>query len=173
MCRQTDASIPLCPYLTVIPQIIVRSADKVALNTALEECYGDYRDLVMQDLMDHEGYEAKVYCIGRAVHIAKRTLSSKARGDEHRPVYAFDSLRAKNRSPAQEDSMISGEDLDFLHECAAQLRSKLGLRLFGFDALKVKGSGKLAIIDVNYFPSYNGIPEAREDLHQALVNNNM
>ena len=67
--------------------------------------------------------------------------------------------------------MIRGEDLDFLHECAAQLRSKLGLRLFGFDALKVKGSGKLAIIDVNYFPSYNGIPEAREDLHQALVNN--
>ncbi|KAL4857680.1 Inositol-tetrakisphosphate 1-kinase 6 [Chlorella vulgaris] len=51
---------------------------------------------------------------------------------------------------------------------AAALRQRLGLTLFGFDLVLDHGAGELVIVDVNYFPSFKGIPEAPAALQAAL-----
>ncbi|KAL4448397.1 hypothetical protein ABPG75_005616 [Micractinium tetrahymenae] len=51
---------------------------------------------------------------------------------------------------------------------AAALRQQLGLTLFGFDLVFDRAAGELVIIDVNYFPSFKGIPEAPAALQAAL-----
>ncbi|KAL4433219.1 hypothetical protein ABPG77_003267 [Micractinium sp. CCAP 211/92] len=51
---------------------------------------------------------------------------------------------------------------------AAALRQQLGLTLFGFDLVFDRVAGELVIIDVNYFPSFKGIPEAPAALQAAL-----
>ena len=138
-----------------------------ALEATLNACYGEYRDLVVQALVDHDGYETKVYCIGKAVHMSRRRLAATV-GDGT-PLVVFDSLEMKSSQCGTEEHPISGDDEDLLKECAGWLRAKLGVALFGFDALKEKGTGKVAIIDVNYFPSFKGIPTAASDLTKAVV----
>lgn len=51
---------------------------------------------------------------------------------------------------------------------AEALRARLGLTLFGFDLVFDPAAGELVIIDVNYFPSFKGIPEAPVALQAAL-----
>ncbi|PRW44989.1 inositol 4-trisphosphate 5 6-kinase family [Chlorella sorokiniana] len=51
---------------------------------------------------------------------------------------------------------------------AAALRKRLGLTLFGFDLVFDSIAGELVIIDVNYFPSFKGVPEAPAALRAAL-----
>jgi inositol-1,3,4-trisphosphate 5/6-kinase/inositol-tetrakisphosphate 1-kinase len=51
---------------------------------------------------------------------------------------------------------------------AAALRQRLGLTLFGFDLVFDRSAGELVIVDVNYFPSFKGIPEAAAALQAAL-----
>jgi ribosomal protein S6--L-glutamate ligase len=45
-----------------------------------------------------------------------------------------------------------------LRRIADGCRAEFGLRLFGVDVLE--GDGRLAIVDVNEFPNYTGVPEA-------------
>ncbi|QDZ18610.1 inositol-tetrakisphosphate 1-kinase [Chloropicon primus] len=152
--------------------IIVRTEEPVDLDPALESCYNEYRDLVVQDYIDHDGHETKVYCIGDAIHVSKRRLGTLDKGEDPGPITVFDSLEAKSRSPGDPGGgyyPVSEEDRAILCECGKWLRNKLGVHLFGFDALKARGSGKIAIIDVNYFPSFKGIPEARSDLHRVIT----
>lgn len=51
---------------------------------------------------------------------------------------------------------------------AAALRARLGLTLFGFDLVFDPSAGELVCIDVNYFPSFKGAPEAPAALGAAL-----
>ena len=51
---------------------------------------------------------------------------------------------------------------------AAALRARLGLTLFGFDLVFDPAAGELVAVDVNFFPSYKGAPEAPAALAAAL-----
>ena len=144
--------------------IIANTCAEEQLYKVLEICYGKLRDLVVQDYVDHDGYEMKVYCIGDAIHISKRKIP-KGTGKEHLPPFTvFDSLETKSRNPDEMNYPLEDKDETILRGCAKWLRAKLGLTLFGFDALKVIGTGQIAIIDINYFPSFKGIPDAHSNL---------
>eukprot|EP00887_Chlorella_sp_A99_P007410 scaffold2.g7410.t1 len=51
---------------------------------------------------------------------------------------------------------------------AGVLHDELGLTLFGFDLVVDPAAGELVIIDLNYFPSFKGAPEAPAALRAAL-----
>lgn len=53
-------------------------------------------------------------------------------------------------------------------DLAQQLRSSLGVDLFGFDVIVDDRDGTVYIVDVNYFPSYNKMPHFKEYLSEYL-----
>ena len=153
--------------------VIVRNLEdegEADLAKSLDQCYDKYRDLVVQDLVPHDGSETKVYCIGSVVHMSRRKLAAAEtiENDSRPRVTVFDSLETKNENPDQTRYPIGEEDRAELEACARWLRTELGIHLFGFDALRVEGTHRMAIIDVNYFPSFKGIPSARADLHRCF-----
>jgi len=147
--------------------VIVRHLDEGELAKHLETCFGQYRDLVVQDYLPHDGYEMKVYCIGEEVHMFKRKVA-ECLTDDLPPLYCFDSLELKSKNADEENYPICDADKALLCDCAKRLRAKMNVKLFGFDALKVKGTTTIAIIDINYFPSFKGIPEARSGVHKVV-----
>lgn len=58
---------------------------------------------------------------------------------------------------------------EFLSRLADVLRRQLGLTLFGFDVVFDYAAGEAVVLDLNFFPSYKGIPEAPEALRAALL----
>lgn len=54
-------------------------------------------------------------------------------------------------------------------DLSSQIRSSLGLDLFGFDVLVDSKTACLYIVDINYFPSYKDIPEFPEILLDYLL----
>lgn len=56
-----------------------------------------------------------------------------------------------------------------VEQVAEALRKELGLTLFGFDLVFDNIAGELVLFDVNYFPSFKGIPEAPEALIDAIM----
>jgi hypothetical protein len=56
-----------------------------------------------------------------------------------------------------------------VEQVAEVLRKELGLTLFGFDLVFDNIAGELVLFDVNYFPSFKGIPEAPEALIDAIM----
>ncbi len=129
---------------------------------------------MVQAYQAHGGRELKVYCIGERVHVFGRAIISldgaggPGRGEGGLPVTSFDSQDVKGGGAGE---AVSAEDRAVLLACARWLRKAIGgVNLFGFDALKVKGESqsRLAIIDVNYFPSFKGMPEAQAHLHESI-----
>ena len=57
---------------------------------------------------------------------------------------------------------------DFLARLAEVLRRQVGLTLFGFDVVFDFSAGEAVVLDLNFFPSYRGIPEAPAALRSAL-----
>lgn len=54
---------------------------------------------------------------------------------------------------------------DLVDSVAKVIGETAGLHLFGFDIIRNSTTGKYAVIDLNFFPSYRGT----EGLHQALL----
>lgn len=151
--------------------IIVHRFQKQEFEKLLTTCYANLRDLVVQDFVDHDGYEMKVYCIGEDSYLYRRQLGEESPSTDDTCVdfTVFDSLESKSKNPDKTNYPIQDEDKEVLLECAKWLRTRLNLTLFGFDALKVRGSGQITIIDVNYFPSFKGIAGAQSSLHSVCL----
>jgi hypothetical protein len=58
---------------------------------------------------------------------------------------------------------------DFLTQLAQVLRKHLGLTLFGFDVVFDYAAGETVVLDLNFFPSFRGIPEAPRALRTTLL----
>jgi hypothetical protein len=57
----------------------------------------------------------------------------------------------------------------FLTRLAQVFRKHLGLTLFGFDVVFDYAAGEAVVLDLNFFPSFRGIPEAPVALRKALL----
>jgi inositol-1,3,4-trisphosphate 5/6-kinase len=57
----------------------------------------------------------------------------------------------------------------FLTQLAQVFRKHLGLTLFGFDVVFDYAAGEAVVLDLNFFPSFRGIPEAPVALRRALL----
>lgn len=55
--------------------------------------------------------------------------------------------------------------MDLVQSIARSIGEVANLSLFGFDIIRDNSTGKYAVIDLNFFPSYRGV----EGLHEALL----
>ena len=139
-------------------------------------------DVLCQDWIQSDGYEIKVYVIGERVHVSRRPLppALQTAGDAGGNAVAFDGAALPSSAGGVKGGVKGGlggglgeptaEQRAALCVAASALRDRLGLSLFGFDCVVDRMDGdRMAIVDVNYFPSFKQVPRAAHHLRETLV----
>ncbi|MHA2181946.1 MAG: ATP-grasp domain-containing protein [Promethearchaeota archaeon] len=114
-------------------------------------------DVYIQQFIECDGLEIKIYVIGDKVFGIKR----------ENPIYIF--LR---ENPENIDvSTIKREKFEITEEIkqfSKILSAELNLKIFGFDLVRPLDKDKFYIIDLNDFPSFRGIPNVDQELKEFI-----
>eukprot|EP00730_Choanoeca_flexa_P000113 TRINITY_DN10048_c0_g2_i1.p2 TRINITY_DN10048_c0_g2~~TRINITY_DN10048_c0_g2_i1.p2 ORF type:complete len:325 (+),score=82.89 TRINITY_DN10048_c0_g2_i1:253-1227(+) len=127
---------------------------------------------VLQQFVNHNAVVFKLFVLGNDISVVKRPSIRNLDPSTHTETIFFDSHKV---SKADSDSHLnlagahysSGTQLELaqLRPSVQRLRHKLGLDLFGIDVVVCCESNRHYIVDVNYFPGYNGV----EGFHDSLI----
>jgi len=111
--------------------------------------------LYVQEYINHDGTIFKVYVLGEHNFIVTRVSLPNFPLDYQQPV-RFNSQDWKHELPPELTKEYTGKrkepEMELIQTVSAEVSHLLGLSLFGFDVIENIDTGKLAIIDVNYFP---------------------
>ncbi len=129
---------------------LVRRLDGVDELARVEPDWAD-EPVVLQEFVEGDGWDVKLWVIGTDVHSALRQT----------PLVTGATGTAKQNVP------LPGELPEAWRDIALRVGRAFGLELFGVDLLPV-GEAAL-VVDVNAFPGFRGVPSAPEAL-AALVN---
>ena len=118
-----------------------------------------YYDVYVQEFIECDGIERKVYVIGDKVFGIKR----------ENPIYIY--LREK---PDNIDvGLIEREEFEITEDITKLSRilsKELNLKIFGFDLVRPLDQDKYYLIDLNDFPSFKGIPNIENELIEYIKN---
>jgi len=113
-----------------------------------------YFDLYIQDFIECDGMDRKVYVIGDKIYGVQR----------ENPIYIY--LREKPESINVEEIKRKPFILDDSIKNLSKILSKeLNLNIFGFDLIKSLDKNEYYLIDLNDFPGFRGI----EDIDLVIV----
>lgn len=143
--------------------------------------------LFVQEFIHHGGILFKVYVLGKEVHVITRpsVYLTAATDPLLTPVIHFDSqyvsktfdrpfstsiehkeflsFQEKHPFPLAPHALRfekeAALDIDKLKAIALVFQTRLGLTLFGFDVVIEDGTNTHYVIDINYFPGYEGVSE--------------
>jgi glutathione synthase/RimK-type ligase-like ATP-grasp enzyme len=114
-------------------------------------------DVYIQKFIESDGIDRKVYVIGDKVFGIKR----------ENPIYKF----LRERPDHIDVSLIERERFEItedIRKLAEILSNELSLKIFGFDLIKPLDHDKFYLIDLNDFPSFQGIEKIEDDLTTYL-----
>ncbi len=118
-----------------------------------------YYDVYIQEFIECDGIERKIYVIGDKVFGIKR----------ENPIYIF--LRDKPESidvtTLEREQFEVSNDVKNL---AKILAKELNLKLFGFDLVKLNNEDKYYLLDLNDFPGFTGINNVDSLLVNFIIN---
>ena len=118
-----------------------------------------YYDVYIQEFIECDGIERKIYVIGDKVFGIKR----------ENPIYKF--LREQ---PEDIDvSLLEREKFDITEDIiklSKILSTELNLKIFGFDLVRPIDQDLYYLIDLNDFPSFKGIPNVELELKAFIEN---
>ncbi|MFX1313417.1 MAG: RimK family alpha-L-glutamate ligase [Promethearchaeota archaeon] len=118
-----------------------------------------YYDVYVQEFIECDGIERKIYVIGDKVFGIKR----------ENPIYIY--LREKIED--LDVGLIEREEFEITEEIkilSRILSKELNLKIYGFDLVKPLNQDKYYLIDLNDFPSFKGIPNIENELIQFIKN---
>lgn len=141
--------------------------------------YKSSENVLVQQFYEHYGVLYKVYVIGTEVIeiVARPSISSRDLSDAN-PVYRFNTHKFKaaegelNASRYSEAMARLEPHRPLIVEFTRRLKSVLGLTWFGVDIIipeEEEAEVKVAVIDVNYMPGYDGIRELPDKLINAII----
>ncbi|KAJ1109099.1 hypothetical protein NDU88_006464 [Pleurodeles waltl] len=122
---------------------------------------------LLQSFINHNAVLFKVFVVGAEHFVVKRpSLKNFPFGESERKTIAFNSqdvskpescshLSALDRAPSE----VIRPSEDIIIQVVRGLQSALGMSLFGVDLIVDTRTGRCAVIDVNAFPGYEGVPE--------------
>lgn len=149
--------------------------------------------IILQEYLNHYSTVHKVYVLGETYHISSRPsiesidISNNDYGETKIITFdsqkAYPSLTSSNSTSSSIGSYSAGiikkklpitpsdlEESGFLKKYTNELGSKFGLSLYGYDIIVVEDSTDfdIAIVDVNYFPSFKEYPNFNQSLRNYL-----
>lgn len=127
---------------------------------------------VIQSFVSHNAVLYKVFVVGDSYTVVERpSLKNFSQGSSDRESIFFNS---HNVSKPESSSILTALDKvegvferpsdDVIRSISKALRQALGISLFGIDIIINNKTGQHAVIDINAFPGYEGVPEFFGDL---------
>ncbi|XP_073672691.1 inositol-tetrakisphosphate 1-kinase [Garra rufa] len=127
---------------------------------------------VIQSFINHNAVLYKVFVVGEAYSVVQRpSIRNFPSGPTDRRAISFNS---HNVSKPESSSDLTCRDNmegqywepnnDVIQKMSRRLRQALGISLFGIDIIINNQTGQHAVIDINAFPGYEGVPEFFDDL---------
>ncbi|XP_037551111.1 inositol-tetrakisphosphate 1-kinase [Nematolebias whitei] len=127
---------------------------------------------VIQSFINHNAVLYKVFVVGDSYTVVERpSLKNFPSGPADRKAIFFNSHNVSK--PESSSDLTSRENIegvsqppndDVIRELSRLLRQALGVSLFGIDVIINNQTGQHAVIDINAFPGYEGVPEFFNDL---------
>lgn len=178
--RTTDLSDPAALRSLRFP-VIIKSARAVSaaahvmgialqpadVPSVLDELKGgpqaqSHRHWLGQEYVDHGACIFKCYVLGANVHVDPRPSTPNAAALPR--SFVFNSQTMAKKFGDAEAQRLHRQRLPLdeaaLRQLAAQLSARLQLSLFGFDLIVAEAASRaVLVVDINYFPSYDGMPE--------------
>jgi len=131
---------------------------------------------VAQTFVPHDALLFKVFVVGSKYFVVERPSLKNFEAAERDTIF-FDSHdvskpdSVSSLSILDEDEKCDGRPTlraESLDKLVAMLRSTLRMSLFGVDIVIEKSTGLYAIIDINAFPGYEGVPDFFTHVTQLL-----
>nr|XP_023657993.1 inositol-tetrakisphosphate 1-kinase [Paramormyrops kingsleyae] len=133
---------------------------------------------VIQSFINHNAMLYKVFVVGESYTVVERpSLRNFPSGAADRQAIFFNSHNVSK--PESSSDLTSRENVegvslppsdDVIRELSRSLREALGVSLFGIDVIINNQTGQHAVIDINAFPGYEGVPEFFTDLLNHIIN---
>ena len=132
----------------------------------------------LQQFYNHSGYMLKIYTVGEKYYICKRPSIRDLTAGSF-PTVHFNSNDISKRGKSsplhsntlEQSSIINNDtaliERDIVVELLTRLKHEFAFTLLGIDIIVDKETGDYGIIDINYFPGYDGV---RDQFHTDLVN---
>ncbi|XP_041809857.1 inositol-tetrakisphosphate 1-kinase [Chelmon rostratus] len=127
---------------------------------------------VIQSFISHNAVLYKVFVVGDSYTVVERpSLKNFPAGQADRKAIFFNSHNVSK--PESSSDLTTRENVegvsqppsdDVIRELSRSLRQALGVSLFGIDVIINNQTGQHAVIDINAFPGYEGVPEFFNDL---------
>jgi len=171
-------SLNYCPDLMfpLICKPIAAFGSKTTHNMCVVKNYDDLINSgiqlpsLIQSFHEHDEIIFKVYVINNNVYVCIKNSISITNKEE--TIINFDTSDLKKSRCKYENNLVTSlvedlfkfVDLEELSKCISRT---FGLTLFGYDMIKIED--KYAIIDVNYFPGFNGYPEFHKILLEYFI----
>ncbi|XP_067848038.1 inositol-tetrakisphosphate 1-kinase [Heptranchias perlo] len=122
---------------------------------------------VIQSFINHNAVLYKVFVVGESYTVVERpSLKNFSTGVSDRKTIFFNS---HNVSKPESSSDLTALDVvegvfrppsdEVIRKISRTLREALGISLFGIDVIINNQTGQHAVIDINAFPGYEGVPE--------------
>ncbi|KAI5615160.1 inositol-tetrakisphosphate 1-kinase [Silurus asotus] len=132
---------------------------------------------VVQSFINHNAMLYKVFVVGEAYSVVERpSIRNFPFGPTDRKAISFNSHHVSK--PESSSDLTSRENLegqcrtpsdDVIRKISRCLRQSLGVSLFGIDIIINNQTGQHAVIDINAFPGYEGVPTFFDDLLTHLT----
>uniref|UniRef100_A0A8C9TY78 Inositol-tetrakisphosphate 1-kinase n=1 Tax=Scleropages formosus TaxID=113540 RepID=A0A8C9TY78_SCLFO len=132
---------------------------------------------VIQSFINHNAVLYKVFVVGESYTVVERpSLRNFPSGSADRKAIFFNSHNVSK--PESSSDLTSRENVegvsqppsdDVIRELSRALRQALGVSLFGIDVIINNQTGQHAVIDINAFPGYEGVPEFFNDLLNHII----
>lgn len=122
---------------------------------------------VAQTFIPHDAVLFKIFVIGKKYFVVERPSLKNFRAAE-RPTIFFDSHDVSKPDSVSSLSILDEDEKSdarpstsdaLLDSVISMLRVALQMNLFGVDIVVEKNTGHYAIIDINAFPGYEGVPD--------------
>ncbi|KAG9336574.1 hypothetical protein JZ751_002921 [Albula glossodonta] len=132
---------------------------------------------VIQSFINHNAVLHKVFVVGESYTVVERpSLKNFPAGPADRKAIFFNSHNVSK--PESSSDLTSRDNVegvfqppndDVIRELSRALRQSLGVSLFGIDVIINNQTGQHAVIDINAFPGYEGVPEFFNDLLNHII----
>ena len=171
-------------YPLIMKHIMGASAGKEAHDMSIIFSENGLVDLkkpcFLQQFHNHNGYMLKIYTVGEKYYICKRpsirdltagsfasvhfNSSNISKRGKSSPLHVYGSEQKPAFEVVNNDASLIERDV--VVELLARLKLQFEFTLLGIDIIVDKETGNYGIIDVNYFPGYDGV---KDQFHADLV----